>query len=264
LYGGGVLILLKPGIPPFITNLFIIFLAGVTVYYVALLYLAFVKNAAKNINRIYRRLLKTVSPKRYQQQKEQTKESLESYYKGFAIFREHPWLLVKPLAFHLISYLLGLLVYILIFYALGIPSTPEFYVVIYFIATAVQDAVASFSVGSLDIILASIFILYGLDPATSGITALLLRSAGFWFPLFVGFACVQILGARNLITRTPKLKRRITRKIALRHLPAETPSKQSPAAPTQLRAGHLKAGTFTDPSQNTCRRLDTCLLNAKS
>ncbi len=97
------------------------------------------------------------------------------------------------------------MVYILIFYALGIPATPEFYVVIYFIATAVQDAAASFSVGSLDIILASIFILYGMDPGISGITALLLRSAGFWFPLFVGFICVQILGTRALISKPPQL-----------------------------------------------------------
>ena len=51
--------------------------------------------------------------------------------------------------------------YVLIFYALGIPSTPEFYVVIYFVATTVQDVVASFSVGSLDIILVTIFVLYG-------------------------------------------------------------------------------------------------------
>ena len=47
--------------------------------------------------------------------------------------------------------------YVLIFYALGIPSTPEFYVVIYFVATTVQDVVASFSVGSLDIIFGNYF-----------------------------------------------------------------------------------------------------------
>jgi hypothetical protein len=79
-------------------------------------------------------------------------------------------------------------------------------VVVYFIATAVQDAAASFSVGSLDIILASIFLLYGLNPGIRGITALLVRSAGFWFPLFVGFLAVQYMGARNLISQTPQLK----------------------------------------------------------
>ncbi len=58
---------------------------------------------------------------------------------------------------------LGLLVYILIFYALGIPSSnPEFYVVIFFIATAVQDSAARISVGLLEILLASVFLIYGI------------------------------------------------------------------------------------------------------
>lgn len=118
-----------------------------------------------------------------------------------------PDLLVKPLVIHLISYLLGLSVYILVFYALGIPSTPELYVVVYFIATAVQDAAATFSVGSLDIILASIFLLYGLNAGVSGIAALLMRSVGFWFPLFVGFLAVQYLGAKNLLSQTPQLEK---------------------------------------------------------
>ena len=111
--------------------------------------------------------------------------------------------------------LLGLSVYILFFTHLGIPHTPEFYVVVYFIATAVQDAAASFSVGSLDIILASIFLLYGLNPGISGITALLVRSVGFWFPLFVGFLAVQYLGTKNLISQTPLLEKDLREKADL-------------------------------------------------
>ncbi len=207
LYAGTVLILLKPGIPGFIVNLFVLFVVGVTLYLAVLVYLALFKEGANNITKIYKAILKKIKPNRVQEQ--QTNESLTKYYEGFRAFRENKRLLIRPFIFHLISYILGLLVYILIFYALGIPSTPEFYIVIYFIATAVQDAAASFSVGSLDIILASIFILYGLNPGISGITALLLRSAGFWFPLFVGFLAVQILGTRNLISQAPQIKMQV-------------------------------------------------------
>jgi len=210
LYGGAILIFLKPGISPVITNVFVIFLIGVTIYTSALLYLAFVKQAAGNITAIYERILKAVKGKKYKEtQAQQAKVSLSSYYSGFKVFRENRRLLIRPFILHLISYLLGLSVYVLIFLALGIPApSPEFFFVIFFIATAVQDAAASLSVGSLDIMLASIFIFYGLNPGVSGITAVLLRSAGFWFPLFVGFACVQLLGARNLISQTPSLKKR--------------------------------------------------------
>ncbi len=214
LYTGAILIFLKPDIPAVITNIFVLFIIGVTIYTGVLFYLAFVKGAAKNITRVYEKLVKTFRPKKFKESDiERAHQSLESYYEGFRVFRENPRLLRKPFILHLISYLLGLSVYILIFYALGIPApTPEFYVVIYFIATAIQDAAASFSVGSLDIVLASIFLLYGLNPGVSGIAALLLRSAGFWFPLFVGFASVQLLGARSLITKMPHLRRHIAEK----------------------------------------------------
>jgi hypothetical protein len=120
-------------------------------------------------------------------------------------------LLIIPLILHAISYLLGLFAYILIFYALGIPSTPEFYVIVYFIATAVQDAAASFSVGSLEIILTNIFVLYGLNSGFSAIAALLVRSIGFWFPLFVGFIAVQYLGTKTLISKSSLLKRPVVK-----------------------------------------------------
>ncbi len=169
----------------------------------ALFYLAFNKRAARNFSKLSGKILKTLRPKKYQPDSEIKREiSLATYYTGFQKFRENPRLLIRPLILHGISYLFGLFSYIFIFYALGVPASPAFYVVVFFIATAVQDAAASFSVGSLDIILASIFILYGLNAGLSGITALLVRSVGFWFPLFMGFIAFQYLQTRNLIFKS--------------------------------------------------------------
>ena len=164
------------------------------------------RKAAENITKIYLKFLKTLRPQRYCSKNiEKTQKSLSDFYDGFKTFREKPKLLIRPLFFHSISYIFGLSSYVLVFYALGIPSSnPEFYVVVFFIATAVQDAVASFSVGSLEILLATIFLLYGINPGVSGIAAVVLRSVGFWFPLFVGFICVQILGAKNLLGSKPE------------------------------------------------------------
>jgi hypothetical protein len=104
-----------------------------------LLYLALSQSSARNLTRLYLKLLKTFRPKHYHLNNvEKNRRSLEDFYSGFKTFRERPKLLVKPLILHAISYLLGLAVYILVFYALGIPSSnPEFYIVVFFIATAV-------------------------------------------------------------------------------------------------------------------------------
>jgi len=206
LYSGAAIIFLKRGIPSFIINVFILFLVGVTIYMVVLFYLAFGEQAARNFTRFYLRLLKKFRPKSYRVSKiETTQASLANYYKGFQTFRKKPKLLVKPFIFHSISYLLGLSVYVSVFYALGIPAaTPVFYIVVFFITTAFQDATASFSVGSVEIFLATLFVLYGISPGFSGVAAVVLRSAIFWFPLLVGFICVQIVGAKNLLAPKPE------------------------------------------------------------
>ena len=180
LYSGAALIFLKPGVPSIITNIFILFLVGVTIYMGVLLYLAFSKQAARNIAKLYLKLLKIFRPKRYRLSKiEKTQKSLADFYNGFQTFREKPKLLIKPffLPLNFIpSWLISL--HISVFYALGIPaSNPEFYIVVFFITTAFQDATASFSVGSLEIFLATIFLLYGISPGISGIAAVVLRSA---------------------------------------------------------------------------------------
>jgi hypothetical protein len=140
---------------------------------------------------------------------QKTRQTLASFYDGFQIFRENPICLVRPLIFHTLAYILGLSVFIFIFNALGIPTvSPGFYIAVYFIATSFQDASASFSVGSLDILLATIFILYGISSGISGVAAVILRSALFWFPLLAGFICVQFVGAKSLVTNNPKKNRK--------------------------------------------------------
>lgn len=203
---GSVFILLKSGVPSLIVNLFVLLLTGSAAYLAVLLFLAFYKGAAGILAKAYLRINKLIRPNKCTQNDlAKVEKSLSSFYQGFQVFRENPKSLIKPFLFHSAAYALGLSVYVLVFYALGIPAaSPAFYIVVYFVATAFQDASASFSVGSLDILLATIFILYGLNAGTSGIAAVIVRSASFWFPLFASFVCVQIMGAKNVMAIKPE------------------------------------------------------------
>jgi uncharacterized protein (TIRG00374 family) len=209
LYTSAILLFIRPNIPPLITSFFVFILVGASLYLGVLLYLAFSKEAAGKLASVGLKVLRKIRPKKYSSGEltEETKESLAAFYNGFKIFREKPRHLVKPIIFLSLSFLLYLSAYILVFYALGIRSqTFAFFITIYFIAGSVQDAAAGLSVGTLDIILATLFILYGLNPALSGITAVLIRSVGFWFPLIVGYIVVQIVGAGKLLAPKPKSK----------------------------------------------------------
>ena len=198
--------LFKPNVPPLISNVFILLMIGATAYLAVLLFLTFSKGAAESLTKFYFKINKIIRPSKCTTTNiEKTKQSLASFYEGFKTFREKPKLLIRPFILHASAYILGLSVFILVFYALGIPAaSPGFYIAVYFIATGFQDAAASLSVGSLDILLATIFILYGLNSGVSSVAALILRSALFWFPLLAGFVSVQYMGAKNLIGIKPK------------------------------------------------------------
>ena len=153
------------------------------------------------------RILKVLRPKKYHSSdlSPETKESLAAFYSGFKIFRENPRYLAKPVIYLTISWLFNLSQYILVFYALGIFNQSfSFFIIIYFVAGSLTDVSASFSVGTLDILLATIFVLYGLNPALSGITAALVRSVTFWSPLIIGYIIVQIVGAKNVLAPPPR------------------------------------------------------------
>jgi hypothetical protein len=112
-----------------------------------------------------------------------------------------------PFLYHAIAYFLRIFVYVIIFYSLGLVFLPvAFFIAIYFVGSALQDAIGSFSVGSLDIFLVTLFITFGLDTGASGIAALLLRSADFWFPLAASFATIQIVGVAGILKYVYKKK----------------------------------------------------------
>jgi uncharacterized protein (TIRG00374 family) len=207
LYTSAVLLYSQSSVPTIISSVFIFVLTGATIYLAILLYLAFSEQAAGKLALLALKLLRVLRPKKYNSTdlSAETKEALAGFYNGFKAFRETPKRLVKPFIYLTLSFLLSLFAYVLVFIALGIRGESlGFFIVMYFIAGSLTDAAASFSVGTLDILLATLFILYGLNPALSGITAALVRVVTFWFPLIVGYVIVQIVGAKNLLAPHPK------------------------------------------------------------
>lgn len=232
LAAGSVFLFLKTDVPPLIGNLFILLLLGSMAYLAVLLFLAFFKSAAEKMAKLYFIVDKRVRPsKATEDDLRKTERTLASFYEGFKVFRENPRALVKPFIFHTAAYVLGLSVYVFVFYALGIPAaSPVFYIVVFFVATAFQDAMASFSVGSLDILLATIFILYGINTASSGVATVFVRTASFWFPLFTSFICVQFMGAKTLFASKLKDPRKTLSERKITDNPNVLSEQQEPSA----------------------------------
>jgi uncharacterized protein (TIRG00374 family) len=192
----------KSAVPPFALYLLVLSWVGALAYFAILLYLALSAQAAEKLAVVALRVLKALRIKKYRSGEFSPGlvDSLKKFHQGFGFFRAHPKSLIKPVIFQAVAYALNLSTYVLIFYALGLDYLNlDFFILVYFLAGAVQDAASVFSVGGLEILLTNLFIFYGVAPATSGVAAAVLRSVTFWFPLIVGYIIVQVVGARQLL-----------------------------------------------------------------
>ena len=204
LLSGIVLIFARAGnFPPLILDLLIIALAGTSVYLVALFYLAIEEQAAGKLAGLLFRLLGFLRLNKYLpvDLPKRTQNALMALHQGFVTFRNKPRCLVKPFFFQFLSLIFNLAAYVLVFYSLGIRNFYlDFFIIVYFIVGTIQTATAVFSVGSLDIVLANLFVFYGVPDIQFGVlAAALLRFLTFWLPILVGYLAVQVVGARRLL-----------------------------------------------------------------
>jgi uncharacterized protein (TIRG00374 family) len=212
LFTGIILMLTRSAtVPAYILNLLIIALIGTAIYLAGLFYLAIEEKAASKLASLLFTFIRVVRLERYLPENllERTKESLSVLHQGFQTYGKNPKSLIKPVVFQLTSLVLNITVYFLVFYSLGIRGLfIDFFIIVYFIVGTIQVAAAVFSVGTLDIVLANLFVIYGVPPGgLSVVAAILLRFLTFWFPILVGYVTVQLIGARNLLS--PKARESI-------------------------------------------------------
>ena len=211
LTAGLIYLLIRGKIPAFASDLLIASWLGAITYMSILLYLVLSPNSAEKLGSLFLRILKSFRIQRYREGDSLSPglmDSLRSFHEGFKFFREHPRYLRIPYTFMTLSYILNFSVYVLVFYALGFNHLIlDFFILVYFLAGAIQDATSAFSVGGLEILLTNIFIFFGIAPAASGVAATVLRSVTFWLPLLAGYGIVQIVGAKKLLI--PKVREQI-------------------------------------------------------
>jgi hypothetical protein len=190
-------------VPVYILELLLIALVGTGIYLAALFYLAIEEQAARKLAGLLFKLIGFVRLSKYlpADLPERTQNSLLVLHQGFETFRNKPRCLVKPLIFQFLSLGLNLAAYALVFYSLGLRNLYlDFFIIVYFIVGTIQIAAAVFSVGALDIVLANLFVFFGVPDIQFGaLAAAMLRFLTFWLPIIVGYVTVQVVGARKLL-----------------------------------------------------------------
>ena len=178
---------------------------GTAVTVVLLLYLSLNEKAAGKIVSL---LIKAASlfiknEERLADLKEKAMSDLSVFYRAVKSYGKNPLSLIKPFMYSYFSWLSQLAIYLLVFYALGVPWILRFVpqmMVVFSITLAVQTIPVGFPVGLVELVMTYLYnILLGTSPAVNGLATSLIRVVTFWFQILVGFIIVQWLGIKRLL-----------------------------------------------------------------
>jgi len=175
---------------------------------VILLYLSLKEEAAgKLVNGLIR--LAGIVVKDHQRladMKEKAKRYLSTFRQGVKEFGEKRRHLIKPVVYSYVSWFFHLLIYFLVFYALGFSEATQYIfqmIVVFSVTLAVQTIPVGLPVGPTDIVMSNLFVLFfGVEhEAISGTATMLIRAVTFWFQILVGYLIVQGLGIKHVLDK---------------------------------------------------------------
>jgi len=195
----------------FQTNVLIMYILLITlalsvVQAVVLLYVSIKAKASKRLSRFLARLAKIFVGKRFNTDnlQQRTEKNLAVFHEGFETLRRHPRHIVKPLIYSTLGWLCQLSVYFLVFYALGFTDIAfGLVILVASITMYIQGLSAAFSVGIVEIIMATLYVSSGIPTAVGGAATAMIRIMIFWFEILVGFVIIQWIGAKKLLSTTP-------------------------------------------------------------
>lgn len=129
-------------------------------------------------------------------------DALTMFHQGIEVIGSNKRNLLKPTVYAFSSWFFYLLIYVLVFYALGFEVSLGVSVIVYSISVAVQTIPIGLPVGLVEIVMTSLYSLFNIDVAISGTATTLIRIITFWFQLLVGYIIAQWIGIKTLLRST--------------------------------------------------------------
>jgi uncharacterized protein (TIRG00374 family) len=133
-------------------------------------------------------------------------DALRAFYESLRTFGSNPIKLIPPILFHILSWLSSITIAFLVFVSIGYlePNIPILWlkvVVVYALLVAIKSIPLGIpaEVGLPDIVMTTLFILFGLPPDISAAATILTRIITVWLRFFIGFASVQWLGVKIIM-----------------------------------------------------------------
>lgn len=200
---GFVALAMKNSVTPFLVTAVALITFGTAAIMVVILYIALKDGAAERLVNVLMHFIRIIikKPSRLEKQKESLQITLFSFSEAFRTYRKMPHLLIKPMLFAMVAWFFSLLVYLMVFYALGFSGLSVLdLATVYCIAATVETLTAGFPVGAVEITLVNMFGLYGVPIAIAAAATTLTRLITYWCQVLIGYPLINIVGLKKHIT----------------------------------------------------------------
>ncbi len=154
------------------------------------------------------RFVERISRGRFKLEHFETKiiDALRGFYSSLRTFGSKPTTLISPTLFQILSWLSSIAIVLLVFAAIGYTETNTSIfvlkiIVVYTLLVAVKSIPIGVpaEVGLPDILMTTLFFLFGIPLDVSGAATILTRILTLWLRFFIGFGAVQWLGVKILM-----------------------------------------------------------------
>jgi uncharacterized protein (TIRG00374 family) len=187
----------------FLLEILVILAVASIVFLGALFYLSMRRTATRRIVEWLFRLVTWISRGRWRldSTRSSAMKILRSFHDGIETLGRKPKALAMPTMLSIFAWLSDLLIVVLVFYSLGAFGTTvpfSVVVIVYFIIIGIEDIPLGIpaGVGLMEIVMTSLYALFGVPIGLSAAATVLIRTMTFWVKLLIGGVTVQWLGIK--------------------------------------------------------------------
>lgn len=149
--------------------------------------------------------IRRIIPKRFdiQSWEKMVKKGLDTFYPSLAFLANKPRKLLVTILSAVASWIAYLLVSQFVFYSLGYPVSFLIIVVVYSLSTIIQSIPAGIpaEVGVTEIVMSSLYGMFGVPLAISAVATLLIRFLNVWLKFILGFIALQWVGIKIIVKK---------------------------------------------------------------
>jgi uncharacterized protein (TIRG00374 family) len=199
---GVLLLLFTHQLPIYLITPIILVAMGTATVIAGIFVIAFKAGAVDKITSLASRVIKRVikNPEKQASYTEKIHAGLSSFSEVFKTLKDHPRQLIKPTLYAITSWMFYLVVYLMVFYALGFTAISLIdLATVYCIITTVETVTAGIPVGAVEVTMISLFALYGVPIAVAGAATTIVRLLTFWCQIIVGYPLIEWMGVKSLL-----------------------------------------------------------------